>query len=174
MLQEAASRLVESQSIDTRLKYLSNAITLLQDEPWDDEKEDCSYSETLLLHIQTSEAYSRTPYTEAAQRLLETALQYSKTVFDKVPSSILLSRILVKKGQMIEALDTLRIALSDFDIIVDDSTWDDCDIRFQGMREELEALSVFSLDDQDVNEDNTQVAVSEIFSEIIMLGFWVG
>ena len=173
ILTQAANQLTESNSIQTRLQYLSNAITLLQDAPWSDENPDCSYSETLLLHIQASEAYSRTSYTDAAQRLLQTTLQNSRTVFDKVPSYILLSRILVKRGEVIEAFATLREALSQFNIIVEDSSWDECDVRFKSMQQELEDLTVDALDDREVSEDTTQVAVSELFSEAIMLGFWI-
>lgn len=166
----AAGQLTESKSIETRLQYLTNALTLLQERPWNDDNPDCSYTETLLLHIQTSEAYSRTSYTGAARQLLEVALQHSRSVFDKVPSYILLSRIMVKSGQIHEGYAILRHALSQFDIMVTDSSWDECDAKFHEMQQQLEDLTVDALDAREVNEDPTQVAVSELFSEAITLG----
>lgn len=171
ILVAAASRLTESQSVESRLQYLSNALALLQDSPWGD-GEDSSYSESLLLHIQTAEAYSRTEYIDLARNLLDITIFQSRTIFDKVPSYILLSRIQVKKGQMLEAFGTIREALAHFGYTFSDIDWPAWDQRFQDMRPELDELTIDGLDNRPVNEDPTVAAISELFSEGLSLAFW--
>lgn len=168
----AASRLTESQSVESRLQYLSNALALLQDNPWDDTA-DSSYSESILLHIQTAEAYSRTEYIDLAKHLLDTALSRSRTIFDKVPSYILLSRIQVKKGQMVEAFATVRDALGQFGYTFQDVNWPAWDQKFQGMRPELEKLTTNEFDGRPINIDPTVAAISELFSEGLSLAYWI-
>lgn len=128
----AASKLIAIQGgRASALNYLTNALTLLQRNPWDDDGHDVDYDETMQLFVQTAETYWLQGFVEPALALLNTSSKKAKTPAGRVPSQILHSRIMARRGDSEKSIQILLQCLSELGITVSRSTFEECDARLE-------------------------------------------
>ena len=74
VLYQAAETACESGARSTGIFYYAHCLMLLQDDPWDEDKPDVSYQETLQLFVRSAECYWH-------QNMLDEALALIRTTF---------------------------------------------------------------------------------------------
>ncbi|KAI1347233.1 putative histidine kinase HHK1p [Xylaria sp. FL0043] len=140
-LMDCAATAVENGAKPTAVKYYRRAISLLQPDPWTEEREDVHYDETLQLHLRAAECYVYMGNHQAAQELTDTVFENATTSDDRSAAALLQSRIQFQSGDAVSALATLKHSLSQSDIKFDSQpTYEKCDGRFMELRRKLTAM----------------------------------
>jgi len=137
VLIRSAEKSIDAGGRASGLTYYTNALALLQKEPWVDGV-DVDYHETLNLFVKTAECYWLQGFVEPALALIDTSLKKARDVIDRVPAQILHARILARRGDMTSSLRILKACLADLGLDVTQGTFKDCDRRFQELRPILE------------------------------------
>ncbi|KAK4202615.1 putative signal transduction histidine-protein kinase [Triangularia verruculosa] len=141
VLMERAGEAVESGARPTAAKYYSNALALLQPDPWDDDLPDVSYEETLQLHRRAAECYLYMGRPSSANLLLQTMIDHARSALDKTPAWVLQSRIFAQSGDSAQALTSLRQCLRAFGMNVDERpTMEACDKQFEKLSVKIQAM----------------------------------
>lgn len=133
LLYQAAETARESGARRSGLYFFEHCIDLLPEDPWDDDTDDASYSETLALKTRAAEAYWYAGEYNESSQLLEEVFDRARDTADKAPAAIVLSRMHAQRGDSQTAFNTLKAALSELGMSVPETTWDDCDEEFQSI-----------------------------------------
>ncbi|KAL2263101.1 hypothetical protein VTK26DRAFT_8184 [Humicola hyalothermophila] len=175
LLFERAHEATESGARPTAAKYYSNAVALLQTNPWDEEAEDVSYEETLQLYLQAAECYLYMGHEGAAKLLLQTVFDHARTPLDKAPAWVLQSRIFSQNGDCVQALNPLRLCLNALDVHLEESPKPEtCDERFERLYASIQAM-----DRQEVmgrpcspEKDSMLGSLGAVLAEAASTGWW--
>lgn len=178
LLFERAQEATESGARPTAAKYYSNAVALLQSNPWDENAEDVSYEETLQLYLQAAECYLYMGHQGAAKVLLQTIFDHARTALDKAPAWVLQSRIFAQDGDSKQALESLKLCLKALDVDLDETPdLDVCDEQF-----ELLSASIQKMDRQQVlsppcspaakDKDYMLGSLGAVLAETASTGWW--
>jgi len=174
VLFDSAQSAAENGARQTAVKYYEHCFALLQDDPWNDDKLDSYYEETLSLYIRAAECHHFMGHFEEATHLLSFVFEHAKTAIDKSPAWVLQSRMFAQSGESEAAFKALRMCLSSLGIEVDlNPTWDKCDREFEKLSLKLKGinrkeLSLRSLEDKSAN----LAAAGAVLVEIIADAFW--
>ena len=97
LLFQAAQKAIEAGARPTALEYYETCLTLMQDKPWK-EGADVYYEETLNLYTRAAELYWYQSQYPKAHNLLASIFASARTVSDKAPAWIILSRLYAHQG----------------------------------------------------------------------------
>ncbi|KAK4101472.1 hypothetical protein N658DRAFT_507051 [Parathielavia hyrcaniae] len=173
VLFERAQEATESSARPTASKYYSNAVALLQSNPWDENAEDVSYDETLQLYVQAAECYLFMGSHNAANLLLQTIFDHAKTTLDKAPAWVLQSRIFAQSGDSLQALDALKQCLRALDVALDDCpTMEKCDEHFAQLTKRIETMPRDHVVDPPSATDPMLSSVGAMLAETASAGWW--
>ena len=104
LLSQAAQKAIDSGARPTALEYYETAMTLLQDESWE-EGADVYYEETLNLYTRAAELYWYQSQYPKAHSLLASIFEGARTASDKAPAWIILSRLYAHQGNTAAAFN---------------------------------------------------------------------
>lgn len=172
ILFQTAEGATESGGRSAGLNYFTNALALLQKNPWDDTLPDVSYTETLTLFTRAAEGYWVQGHIEPAMALLQSTFRKARNAIDKVPSYILHSRIMARRGDSAACFRVLKQCLSDLDIDIPETTWEQCDVEFHQLALELDAVDQVALIQRAPTHDPRLVTVGSVLCEILHAAFW--
>ncbi|KAK4122657.1 hypothetical protein N657DRAFT_620631 [Parathielavia appendiculata] len=173
VLFERAQEATESGARPTASKYYSNAVALLQPNPWDENAEDVSYDETLQLYLQAAECYLFMGHHNAANLVLQTIFDHAKTTLDKAPAWVLQSRIFAHSGDSQQALDSLEQCLRALDVVLDDSpTMEKCDEHFAHLTKRIETMAREHVLEPPSATDPMLSSVGAVLAETASAGWW--
>ncbi|GAB1313271.1 Chk1 protein kinase [Madurella fahalii] len=173
LLFERAHEATESGARPTAAKYYSNAVALLQPNPWDDNAEDVSYDETLQLYLQTAECYLYMGHQSAASVLLQTIFDRARTALDKAPAWVLQSRIFAQSGDSEQALESLRQCLRALGVGLDEHpTMDKCDEQFERLCVKIRAMEREDVLNPPCSTDPMLASVGAVLAETASAGWW--
>ncbi|KAK4656120.1 Chk1 protein kinase [Podospora pseudocomata] len=176
VLMERAGEAVESGARPTAAKYYSNALALLQSDPWNDDAPDVSYEETLQLHRRAAECFLYMGRPPSANMLLQTMIENARSPLDKTPAWVLQSRIFAQSGDSAQALTSLRQCLRAFGVNVDECpTMKKCDEQFEKL-----SVKIQNMDRQDVMNPlassdpppESLVSLGAVLAETTSAGWW--
>ncbi|KAL2160034.1 hypothetical protein VTH06DRAFT_1689 [Thermothelomyces fergusii] len=176
LLFERAHEAIESGARPTAAKYLSNAVALLQADPWNEDAEDVSYDETLQIYLQAAECYLFMGHQSAAKVLLQTIFDHAKTAMDKAPAWVLQSRIFAQSGDSHQALASLKQCLAALDVSLDDCpTMEKCDAEFARLSRKIrETDRARLLSPPPAEGDPMLTSVGAVLAETTSAGWWAG
>ena len=173
LLLDCAQDATESGARPTAAKYYSNALALLQSDPWDDDAEDVSYNESVQLYLRAAECYLYMARHSEASALLQIILASARTVLDKAAAWVLQSRIYAQSGHSRQALDTLKQCLRALDIPVDDEpTYEKCDAEFERLFAKVRTMDHKSLINPTQSEPEELDALGAILAETAGASWW--
>jgi len=172
LLFDCAHEATESGARPTAGKYYSNALALLQDNPWDD-GEDVSYDETLQLHLKGAECYLYMGHESAGNVLLRQIFDNARSALDKAPAWVLQSRIFAQSGDSDQALDSLRQCLVALGVDLDENpTFEKLDKQFERL-----SIKIPTLDRQEIlnprgSMDPSLASLGAVLVETASAGWW--
>ncbi len=173
LLFECAHEATETSARPTAAKYYSNAVALLQTNPWDENAEDVSYDETLQLYLQAAECYLFMGHLSAANVLLQTVFDHARTALDKAPAWVLQSRIFAQSGNSQQALISLKQCLCALDIVLDDCpTMEKCDEHFERLSQKIRATERELVLNPPSPHDSMVSSVGAVLAETASAGWW--
>lgn len=172
MLYQAAEIACDSGARSTALYYFDRCLTLLQEDPWDDTKEDVDYHETLRLFTRTAECYWYQGFFEAALGLLQTTFDKARDAVDKAPSWILQSRIYAMRGDSFAAFHGLKKCLIDLGLVFNEATWEECDAEFHRLCSEIQRTGSINILGQPTTNDRTLQTMGVVLVELLSAAFW--
>jgi signal transduction histidine kinase/predicted ATPase/CheY-like chemotaxis protein/serine/threonine protein kinase len=173
LLFERAHEAIESGARSTAAKYYSNALALLQTDPWVDDAEDASYDETLQLYLQAAECYLFMGHHSAASVLLQTIFDRARTELDKAPALVLQSRIFSQSGQETQAVASLKQCLKALDVDLDEqATMETCDDRFERLCVKIQAMERQEVLNPASSNDAMLSSVGAVLAEAASAGWW--
>lgn len=179
ILFDSAQRAAENGARPTAVKYYDHCFSLLQEDPWDDEKPDSYYDESLALHIRAAEIHHYMGHFEDASRLLDTLMENATSAVDKAPAWVLQSRMFAQSGDSAAAFRTLSTCLAHLHVNVDPNpTWDKCDAEFDRISLKLKSTNrrdshhAHSQNDLAAQSSSDLAAAGAVLVEIIADSFW--
>ncbi|KAF2102189.1 hypothetical protein NA57DRAFT_54113 [Rhizodiscina lignyota] len=172
LLYQSGMEACDSGARSTALFYFTNCLNLLQPDPWDDEKPDVRYQETLALYTRTIECYSYLAQFEVASGLLEVVFANVKDAVDRAPAWILHSRVLAMRGDSYNAFTALKQCLAELGFVLKDTTWAECDQEFQNVRSMIEATDREEMLGQPLNQDPLLLTIGPVLVELVSSAFW--
>ncbi|KAJ4306906.1 Chk1 protein kinase [Collariella sp. IMI 366227] len=173
LLFERGQDATESGARPTAAKYYSNAVALLQPDPWDENAEDVSYDETLQLYLQAAECYLYMGHQSAANVLLQTIFDHARNSLDKAPAYVLQSRIFAQSGDSEQALDSLKQCLAALDVVLDDCpTLEKCDEQFKRLTEKIASMKREEVLSPPCAKDTMLASVGAVLAETASAGWW--
>jgi len=173
LLFERAHEATESGARPTAAKYYSNAVALLQSNPWDENAEDVSYDETLQLYLQAAECYLFMGHLSAANLLLQTIFDHARTALDKAPAWVLQSRIFAQSGNSQQALASLKQCLGALDIVLDDCpTMEKCDEQFERLSQKIQGMERAQVLSPASANDPMLSSIGAVLAETASAGWW--
>ncbi|SPQ27623.1 b9bced81-e172-4f31-82a3-f2a2feebd764 [Thermothielavioides terrestris] len=173
LLFEHAQEATESGARPTAAKYYSNAVALLQSNPWDEGAEDVSYDETLQLYLQAAECYLFMGHQSAASVLLQTIFNHARTALDKAPAWVLQSRIYAQSGDSVQAVDSLKHCLRALDVELDDCpTMEKCDEQYGRLAEKIRASERPAVLSPSCSKDQMLASVGAVLAETTSTAWW--
>jgi signal transduction histidine kinase/predicted ATPase/DNA-binding response OmpR family regulator/serine/threonine protein kinase len=173
LLFRCAQEAIESGARPTAAKYFSNAVALLQTNPWDETAEDVSYDETLQLYLQAAECYLYMGHQSAANVLLWTIFDHARTALDKAPAWVLQSRIYAQNGDEHQALDSLKQCLSALDVTLDENpTLEKCDELFENLSTKIQTMERQQALSPPSSEDAMLASLGAVLAETASAGWW--
>lgn len=131
LLFQAAETARDSGAGRSGASYFEACLALLPEDPWDDSTIDATYGETLTLKTRAAESYWYSGQDERAAQLLDEVFENARDAGDKAPASIIASRMHAQRGDTSTACDSLRTALADHGLVVQETSWEECDEEFQ-------------------------------------------
>jgi signal transduction histidine kinase/predicted ATPase/CheY-like chemotaxis protein/serine/threonine protein kinase len=173
LLFERAHEATESGARTTAAKYYSNAVALLQPNPWDENADDVSYDETLQLYLQAAECYLFMGHQSAANVLLQTIFDHARNALDKAPAWVLQSRIFAQDGDSEQALGALKLCLRALGIELDECpTLEKCDERFELLCERIRTTHRDHVLSPPCSRDALLASVGAVLAETASAGWW--
>ena len=171
LLYQAAETARESGARASGLHYFECCIKLLQDDPWNDAKEDSSYAETLALYTRAAEACWYMGDYEGVGPCLGALFKNAREPADKAPASIICSRVSMENGDHKSAFWRLRNALSDLGVEFPEPTWDECDDEYHRL---MPLLRAQQLNLGDVSQIDRKLLVQgALLIELLGAAFWM-
>ncbi|KIH95236.1 histidine kinase group protein [Sporothrix brasiliensis 5110] len=154
-------------------KYYSNAIALLQDEPWEDDGMDATYNETLQLYLRAAECYLYVGHQSLANGILDTIYRCAKVAIDKAPAWIIQSRIDAQAGKQTEALERLKGCLKELGVSVTDKpTHEQCDGDFQKLTARIKDTDGLDLQSSPNSDDPVLASIGAVLAEAASISWW--
>ncbi|KAF2274858.1 two-component sensor protein histidine protein kinase-like protein [Westerdykella ornata] len=173
VLYQAAETAIESGARSTGIFYYAHCLSLLQEDPWDEGKEDVSYQETLQLFMRGAESYFHQGMMDEAQSLIRTVFQKAKSVEDMAGAFILQSRVHAVRGDSFGAFQSLKDCLSLLGLPLPPTTWEECDKRFQELCTRIKTMDKDQLLSRALPSDDTVIrTIGPIFIELSSAAFW--
>ncbi|KAF2799442.1 two-component sensor protein histidine protein kinase-like protein [Melanomma pulvis-pyrius CBS 109.77] len=173
VLYQAAETACESGARSTGMFYYAHCLMLLQDDPWEEDKPDVSYQETLQLFVRSAECYWHQGMLDEALALIRTTFKKAKDPVDMASSFILQSRVSAIQGDSFAAFQGLKDLLSLLGTPIPATTWEECDAEFQ------EICTLFqSMDKEELlsrpptTDDRVLMTLGPIFIELLSAAFW--
>jgi signal transduction histidine kinase/serine/threonine protein kinase/CheY-like chemotaxis protein len=173
VLYQAAEKSIESGARSTGIYYYTHCLSLLQDDPWDEEKPDVSYQETLQLFMRGAESYFHQGLLDESLALIRMVFQKAKKVEDMAGAFVLQSRVYATRGDSFGAFQSLKDCLSLLGMPLPPTSWEECDTEFQEVctliknsdKEEL-------LSRRPATDDEVLSTIGPIFIELSSAAFW--
>lgn len=163
----------ENGARPTAAKYYSNAIALLQPEPWEDDDVDASYDETLQLYLRAAECYLYVGHHSLANGILATIYRCAKLAIDKAPAWIIQSRIYAQDGNASLALDCLKGCLKDLGVSVTEKpTYEQCDHDFEKLAARIQGMDRLDLQSPPNSDDPTLASIGAVLAEAASISWW--
>ncbi|OIW27385.1 hsp90-like protein [Coniochaeta ligniaria NRRL 30616] len=173
LLCDCARVATENGARPTAAKYYSNAVALLQSNPWDDSLEDVSYAETLDLYLRAAECYLYMGRLSAASDVLQTVFTSARTAADKAAAWVLESRIFAQGGNSVLALESLKKALKALDVSYEENpTSEKCDDEFERLAVKMQSMDRKDLLSPRGSDDNGLSNLGSVLSETISAAWW--
>ncbi|KUL90751.1 hypothetical protein ZTR_00042 [Talaromyces verruculosus] len=173
VLQNSARIALDLGARPTALWYSRHAIKLLQPSCWDEKAPDVDYQETLGLYLSTAELLSYQGDNEEALRLLTQVFRHGKTAADKSRAWIIKSKISTHAGDFNGAMDALLASLEELGIhIRQPTTYEQCDIAFNELRDYLQPKDLDALVLQPISKDPRVIALGTVLAEAMAVAFW--
>lgn len=173
LLFDCAKVCTERGARPTAAKFYTNAVALLQSDPWNDGAEDASYEETSQLYLRAAECYLYMGNHGAANALLGTIFMSARTPFDKAPASVLQSRIFTQAGDAEEALACLIQCLRELGVAFDDHpTYEKCDAEFERLSVQLQSMDRSEIVDAPNTEDPNLASIGAVLVDAISAACW--
>lgn len=173
LLFDCAKLCTERGARPTAAKFYTNAVALLQPDPWNDGAEDVSYEETSQLYLRAAECYLYMGNHGAANALLGTIFRSARNAVDKAPASILQSRIFSQAGDAEEALACLLQCLRELGVPFDeDPTYEKCDVEFERLSMQLQSMERCQIVDPPHADDPHLEVVGAVFIDAISAAWW--
>ncbi|KAK2740197.1 hypothetical protein FQN57_006208 [Myotisia sp. PD_48] len=174
ILYEAALASYKSGAKATALGYYTQAIYLLQDNPWDRNSQDVYYEETRELYIQAAEMHLALGHTAEALDLLEVVFKNAYSPVCKARAWMVRSRVHSLIGDMPAALDDLFECLQDLGVDVrEQSTWEACDEAYKTLSGYLRSIDLEKLSSRPLSEDRSLIAIGAVMSEAMAACLWL-
>lgn len=163
----------ENGARSTAAKYYSNAIALLQPDPWCDDGDDASYEETIQLYLRAAECYLYMNQYPLANDVLTTILHNAKSAFDKAPAWVLQSRIFAQSGNPIKSLSSLKECLRAMDVRVHDApTFEQCDADFERLSTLIQGMGRSEVLNPPSANDPATISVGAVLAEALSTSLW--
>ncbi|KAK0634856.1 hypothetical protein B0T17DRAFT_611800 [Bombardia bombarda] len=173
LLFDCAREATVSGARPTAAKYYSNAVALLQSDPWDDGAEDVFYDETIQLYLRAAECYLYMGHHSAANVLLQTIFGRARTALDKAPAWVLQSRMFAQSGDSKQALDSLRQCLKALDVDIDEHpTFEQCDKRFENLSVRIQTMDRNELLNPPGSGELSLSSLGAVLAETTSAGWW--
>ncbi|RGP77989.1 serine threonine kinase [Fusarium longipes] len=173
LLTSCAQDAAESGAKPTAAKYYKTAVSLLQDDPWTEGREDVSYDETMQLYLRTAECYLYMGNYVAANDILSTIFANGKSSFDKAPAYVLQSRICAQNGDSTAALTSLKDCLVGLQVTVDDEpSFKKCDDKFERLSIQIQTMGQDKLLNYKQAEDPNVASIGAVLSETVSAAWW--
>lgn len=173
LLFDCAKASTEQGARPTAAKFYTNAVALLQSNPWDDNVEDASYEETNQLYLRAAECYLYMGNHGAANALLGTIFYSAKTALDKAPASVLQSRIFAQAGDAEEALACLIHCLRDLDVNFDENpTWEQCDADFEKLSVRIQSMERNEIINPSQVDDPKLASIGAVLADAVSSAWW--
>lgn len=172
VLFQAAMTATESGARPTALWYYQNCLSLLQDDPWDDDSPDVYYEETLKIYVQSAEIFWYQGKSEDALTLLAETFAHAKTPACKTRSWILQSRLFAQRGDSLAAFTALKTSLIELGLELEETTWEACDADYKKIVDHLKTLDFMELLQRPVSTDPDLIAMGTVLIEAMSAAFW--
>ncbi|CAK7207535.1 Chk1 protein kinase [Sporothrix eucalyptigena] len=173
LLFECARIATENGARPTAAKYYSNAIGLLQPEPWEDDDDDVSYEETLQLYVRAAECYLYDGHQSLANGILATIYKCAKLAIDKAPAWIIQSRIYAQNGKASLALSCLKESLKDLGVsVIDNPTFEQCDRDYDKLVARIKDMDRSDLQSRATSEDPNMASIGAVLAEAASISWW--
>ncbi|KAI4931184.1 hypothetical protein J4E85_003773 [Alternaria conjuncta] len=173
MLYQAGETACESGARSTGIYYFAHSLMLLQDDPWDDNRPDVSYQETLQLFVRSAECYWHQGMFDEALSLIRTTFQHARDPCDMASSFILQSRVFAIRGDSFGAFQALKDCLSLLNSPIPPTTWEACDAQFQQIYGTLQNIDKEELLKRRPSpNDRVLMTIGPVFIELLSAAFW--
>ncbi|KAH8820013.1 HHK1, histidine kinase-group X protein [Xylogone sp. PMI_703] len=173
LLFERAQYAAESGARPTAVKFYTACFALLKEDPWNDDKEDVYYDETLELYTRATECYVYMGQYEESDRLIKVIFSHARTAVDKAPSWILQSRVQAQVGDTDPAYDSLKQALLALGVKVDEHpTFEKCDAEFERLCLKIQSTNPDDIINKPSGKDSNIEVVGAVLAEITSAAFW--
>ncbi|KAF2711786.1 hypothetical protein K504DRAFT_465522 [Pleomassaria siparia CBS 279.74] len=173
VLYQAAETACESGARSTGMFYYTHCLTLLQDDPWEEDKPDVSYQETLQLFVRSAECYWHQSMLDEALALIRITFKKAKDPVDMASSFILQSRVSAVRGDSFAAFQGLKDLLSLLGAPIPKTTWEECDVEFQKICTQFQSLDKEELLSRPpTTDDRILMTLGPIFIELLSAAFW--
>lgn len=172
LLYQSAMEACDSGARSTALFYFTSCMKLLQEDPWDELKPDVRYQETLTLYTRTAECHWYLGNHEEARAVLKPLFENARDAIDRAPAWIVQSRSLAMRGDQFAAFTAMKQCLEELGYKIPDTTWEECDARFQELREELNDLDHEELLDRPLTSDRKLTTLGPVMIELMSAAFW--
>lgn len=173
LLFDCACLATENGARPTAAKYYSNAIALLQADPWDESAIDTSYDETLQLYLRAAECYLYVGQQSLANGILATIFRCAKSALDKAPAWVIQSRIHAQSGKASLALSCLKECLKDLGVSVSDSpTYEQCDQEFEKLAVRIQSMERMEVQAAPNSTDPVLASVGAVLAEATSISWW--
>jgi predicted ATPase len=173
VLYQAGELGVESGARSTGIYYFAHALMLLQDDPWDENKPDVSYQETLQLFVRSAECYWHQGMLDEAMSLIRTTFRNARDPTDMASSFVLQSRVFAVRGDSFGAFQSLKDCLSLLGVPIPPTTWEACDQEFQKIYKTLQSTDKEELlSRQAQTDDRVLMTIGPLFIELLSAAFW--
>ncbi|CAG5186507.1 uncharacterized protein ALTATR162_LOCUS11602 [Alternaria atra] len=173
MLYQAGETACESGARSTGIYYFAHSLMLLQDDPWDDNRPDVSYQETLQLFVRSAECYWHQGMFDEALSLIRTTFQHARDPCDMASSFILQSRVFAIRGDSFGAFQALKDCLSLLGSPIPPTTWEACDAQFQQIYGTLQNMDQEELLKRRPSpDDRVLMTIGPVFVELLSAAFW--
>ena len=173
VLFDCACLATENGARPTAAKYYSNAIALLQPDPWDENGVDTSYDETLQLYLRAAECYLYVGQQSLANGILSTIFRCAKSALDKAPAWVIQSRIHAQNGNASLALSCLKECLKDLGVsVIDNPTYEQCDREFEKLAVRIQSMERMEIQAAPDASDPVLASVGAVLAEAASISWW--
>ncbi|RMZ83936.1 hypothetical protein DV737_g1498, partial [Chaetothyriales sp. CBS 132003] len=167
VLWRGARKAAESGAHSTALWYYKTSISLLQSDKWNADSPDVFYDETLQLYVNTCEMMYEANELDQAVSLLDETLENTRCAADKTRSYILKAKIRSKQGHFVESFDILKICLASLGLDLRDTTWEEQDVEYNELKEQIKALGQAAIVHRPLSEDKADIAIGTVLSDAL-------